>query len=63
MTTADEFIGLTKSKAQDTAEFKNFIFRMIRKDKEDYFPYPTDYCATRICVEIDNGLVTKATIQ
>ena len=59
---AEDFIGLPKHKAQDVAEMKNLIFRLIRIDDEPYLPYPDEFYAERICVEIDNGRVTKAMI-
>lgn len=58
-----QFIGLTKKKAQDFAEAKSLIFRLIRIDAEPYFPYPDDRYDQRVCVEIDNGLVTKASVR
>lgn len=58
-----QFIGLTKKRAQDLAEAKNYVFRLIRIDSEEYFKYPDDRCDTRVCIEIDNGAVTKATAQ
>jgi len=59
---SEEFLGLTKKAAQDKAEAKNLIFRLIRIDNEPYFAYPpeTDVCEQRLCVEIDNGKVSKA---
>jgi hypothetical protein len=60
---SEDFLGLTKKGAQDKAEAKNFIFRLIRKDDQTFFSYPSDVRADRICVEIDKGAVTKATIQ
>jgi len=59
----NEFIGLTKKQAQNKAEAKNFIFRLIRIDQEAYAPYPDDVRQDRLCVEIDNGLVSKVTLQ
>ena len=58
----EDFLGLTKKAAQDKAEAKNLIFRLIRIDADPFFAYPdeTDVCTTRICVEIDNGKVSKA---
>lgn len=60
---ANQFLGLTKHKAQDKAEKMNFIFRLIRIDAESFLPYPDDHRNDRICVELDNGQVTKAKIQ
>jgi hypothetical protein len=60
----NEYVGLTKKAAQDKAERKNAIFRLIRIDADKFFEYPdtTDVRTDRICVEIDGGKVTKATV-
>lgn len=65
MSNADAFLGLTKKRAQDLAEAKNMIFRLIRIDEEQFLPYPPpeEALTDRICVEIDKSKVTKATIQ
>jgi hypothetical protein len=60
---SEDFLGLTKKGAQDKAEAKNLIFRLIRKDEQTFFSYPTDNRIDRICVEIDKGQVTKAVFQ
>ena len=60
---AENYIGLTKKSAQDKCEARNIIFRLIRVDDKSFFDYPEDVRADRICVEIENGLVVKATIQ
>jgi len=60
---ADQYLGLTKKRAQDKAENNNLIFRLIRKDEEPFMNYPTDNRTDRICVEIDKGEITKAVIQ
>jgi hypothetical protein len=57
------FLGLTKKQAQNKAEARNFIFRLIRVDTENFFDYPTDERADRVCIEIDKGVVTKATFR
>jgi len=59
----EDFIGLSKKGAQDRAEGKNLIFRLIRVDGENFFSYPEDKREDRICVEIDKGKVTKVTVQ
>lgn len=59
----NDFIGLTKKQAQNKAEGKNFIFRLIRIDNESYLPYPDDTRNDRLCIEIDAGIVSKATLQ
>ncbi len=60
---AADLLGMTKKAAQDRAEAKNFVFRLIRIDEEQYFSYPEDRDEQRVCVEIDNGKVTKVTVQ
>lgn len=61
--TADDFIGLSKKRAQDVAEYNSLIFRLVRVDSEEMLGYPTDTNAERICVEIEKGIVVKASIQ
>lgn len=67
MTTASDFLGLTKKGAQNLAEARNMIFRLIRIDAEHYYKYPKDVPeetrTDRICVEIDDGKVSKATLE
>lgn len=63
MADANAFMGLTKKGAQNKAEALNLIFRLIRIDGENFYGYPDDKREDRICVEIDNGAVTKASIQ
>jgi hypothetical protein len=60
---ASDFVGLSKKGSQNLAEGRNMIFRLIRIDGESYYDYPEDTRTDRICVEIDDGKVTKATIQ
>ena len=63
MADASAFMGLTKKGAQNKAEALNLIFRLIRIDSEAFYAYPEDKREDRVCVEIDNGSVTKASIQ
>lgn len=65
---SNKFLGLTKKGSQDLAERNNIIFRLIRIDSENFMNYPEDKDdrsehADRICIEIDNGKVTKATFK
>ena len=60
---ADAFLGLSKRRAQDVAEAKNMIFRLIRIDDQQFMAYPEETLLDRVCIEIDDGKVTKATIQ
>ena len=57
------FIGKSKKSAQDLAEKNNMIFRLISSDGQQFFPYPNDNRSDRICVELENGKVVKASIQ
>lgn len=63
----EDFIGMSKKGAQNFAEAKNMIFRLIRVDKEQFYKYPKDIGeeprTDRICIEIDNGKVSIAIIQ
>jgi hypothetical protein len=63
MTIENDYLGLTKKQAQDKAERKNYIFRLIRIDAENFLPYPDDVRQDRLCVELDGGKVTKVTVQ
>lgn len=63
MADANSFLGLTKKGAQNKAEEMNLIFRLVRIDGADFLGYPDDTRQDRVCVEIDKGAVTKATIQ
>lgn len=63
MVKSADFVGLSKKKAQDLAEKKNVIFRLIRIDSEDFLAYPDDNRTDRVCVEIDNTVVTKAIMR
>jgi len=58
-----DFLGLSKKSAQDRAENMNLIFRLIKVDGEDFFAYPEDIRHDRLCVEIENGKVVKASFQ
>lgn len=60
---AEDFVGMTKKGAQNKAEADNLIFRLVKLDGEDYLGVPDDERLDRICVEIENGKVVKATIQ
>lgn len=60
---SSQFMGLSKKRAQDLAEARNLIFRLIRVDGKSYFDYPADERDDRVCVEIDGDKVTKSTIQ
>lgn len=59
---SSEFLGRSKKSVQDLAERHGMVFRFIRVDSEDSFDYPNEYRKDRICVEIDAGRVTEASI-
>ena len=61
----EDFIGLTKKAAQDKAEAKNLVFRLVSIDGDKFFGYPEEgnFCIERVCVEIEKGKVCKATFQ
>jgi hypothetical protein len=65
MATASEFLGLSKKRAQDVAEFKSLVFRLVSVDGERFLGYPPEDETRndRICVEVEKGAVVKATIQ
>lgn len=63
MNVADKFLGQTKLGAQRMAEMHNLIFRLIRIGDKNFLNYPEDVREDRVCVELDNGEVVKATIQ
>jgi hypothetical protein len=63
MADATSFLGMSKKGAQNKAENQNLIFRLIRVDTEPFLSYPEDVRTDRICIEMDNGTVSKATIQ
>lgn len=60
---ANEFLGMSKKRAQDVAESKNMIFRLISIDGDPFMSYPEDQRTDRVCVEIASGKVIKAVIQ
>jgi len=59
-TSAQSYVGLTKSEAIAKAKATNTPSRITREDKE-IFPVTQDFVENRINFEIDNGKVTKAT--
>ena len=58
----EQFVGLTKKRAQDLADKNNLIFWLVSIDGNNYFGYPTDSREDRICVEIAKSEIVKATI-
>lgn len=61
--TESDFLGMSKYRAQNKAEANNLIFRLIRIDDRPMFSYPADKREDRVCVEIDNGEITKVVFQ
>jgi hypothetical protein len=62
-TTASEFLGMSKHRAQDLAEYRSFVFRLVSIDGEKYLGYPEDVRTDRVCVEIVNGKITIALMR
>lgn len=62
MAGVNDFIGQTKKGSQNIAEARGLVYRLIRIDRESYMPYPDDIRDDRVCIEIDNGKVSKAKI-
>lgn len=60
---SEDFLGLTKKGAMEKAETKNLIFRLIRINETNYFSYPADTRTDRVCVELDDGKVSKVSFQ
>ena len=60
---AEDFVGLTRTGAEDMADRLGFIYRLISVDGEPYFSYPEDHRDDRVCVEVERGKVAKASIQ
>ncbi len=61
---AAEVIGMTEEVAIQTIEgisSEQLTARVVRRDDESY-PVTEDYSLSRINLEIDNGVVTKASI-
>ena len=61
---SNEVIGMTEAEAIATIEgvsSEQLTYRVIRRDGENY-PMTMDYRLDRINLEIDNGVVTKASI-
>jgi hypothetical protein len=61
---SNEVIGMTEAEAISTIESvssEELTYRVTRRDDESY-PMTMDYRLNRINLEIDNGVVTKASI-
>ena len=63
MHNSNDFIGLSKTGGQDLAEKRNMIFHLVRIDDEMFFDYPSEVRDDRVCIEIEQGKVVKASIQ
>ncbi len=62
MSQINDYVGMTKHGAQNIAEKRNMIFRLISVDGDPFLAYPEDQRDDRICVELVGGKVTKAII-
>jgi len=61
---SNEVVGMTEAEAISTIEStssEQLTYRVTRRDDESY-PMTMDYRLDRINLEIDNGVVTKASI-
>ena len=65
MKSADEFVGMSKTRAQDMAEKRYWIFRLVSVDGERFLGYPEegDVRDDRICVEVVDNVVTAARLN
>lgn len=54
--------GRRRRARRNIAEARGLVYRLIRIDRESYMPYPDDIRDDRVCIEIDNGKVSKAKI-
>lgn len=63
MASGNDFLGMTKKAAQNAAEAKNMIFRLVSVDGEKYLGYPDDRRSDRVCVEVTDGKVTSAVVR
>ncbi len=58
MSGAADFIGLSKKGAQNLAEAKNMIFRLVSVDGEPMLGWPADSVADRVsCVVVQSKVV------
>jgi hypothetical protein len=55
-------VGKTTKEGKDLANFNGYLFRVIREDDEQFF-VTMELRGDRIQVEIDNGIITKASIS
>jgi len=60
---ASDFVGLSKTSAEDLADRLGIIYRLISVDGSPFFSYPEDKRDDRICVELEKGKVVKASVQ
>lgn len=60
--TANDFLGLPKKNAQDLAERRNMIFRLVSVDGKEFLGWPTDQRDDRICCVIEDLKVSNAKI-
>lgn len=60
---AKKYVGLTKKAAQDQADRDNLIYYLVSVDGEKRLGYPNDDRDDRLCVEMENRIIVKATIR
>lgn len=60
MKEASEFVGMGKRPAQNKAEARGLIFRLVSVDGEQILGYPEDSRDDRVCVEVEGTKVVKA---
>lgn len=62
MTDAEQMKGMEKRAAQNFAERKNLIFRLVSVNGETFLGKPEDARTDRVCVEIVDNRVVDAYI-
>lgn len=62
MTNTEQFKGMGKRAAQNLAEAKNLIFRLVSANGEVILGKPEDARVDRVCVVIENDKVAEAWI-
>lgn len=62
MNDAEQMKGMEKRAAQNFAERKNLIFRLVSVNGEMYLGKPEDSRTDRVCVEIVDNRVVEAYI-
>ena len=63
MAAASDFIGRSKKGAQDLAEARNLVFRLVSVDGENMLGWPEDKFEQRVCCVLAGGKVTQAELR